>query len=541
MAGMSERFLRAGYSEPKPLIEIDGKPIIEHIVNMFPGEDDFHFICNSEHVNNTRIQETLERVAPTGKIHVIEPHKKGPVFSVNQAPDCVADGEEAIVNYCDFGWFWDYSGFLKFARSRGADGAIPCYKGFHPHMLEEKNYAFVRAVKQRALEIREKRPFTQNRMGEFASSGTYYFRKGSYIREYFTELIEKNITVDNEYYVSMVYNLLIRDGLAVPVYEIQHMLQWGTPEDLESYREWSEYFRIKPERRGQGAALKGAALMPMAGKGSRFARGESGPAKPMIPVDGEPMFIRAARHAPRMERWTFVCLKDHLDKYPVRAEIEKFAPGAEVVALDGETEGQAITCSKAIEGWTGETPVMIVACDNGMLWDSEKFEDMAADTGTDAIVWTFRNYPPAKRNPEMYGWVRADGSGRAVEVSVKKPVSGDPSGGRAIVGAFYFRSQSVFNEGLRSLVEKNGRVNGEFYVDSLMRELVLMGYNVKVFEVDFYICWGAPEDLMTYTYWQSFFHKCEWHPYSLMRDESISAQEAEALDKKYRSFKQSVE
>ena len=51
MSGFGERFRRAGYSVPKPLIEVDGKPIIQYVVNMFPGETNFSFVCNEDHLN----------------------------------------------------------------------------------------------------------------------------------------------------------------------------------------------------------------------------------------------------------------------------------------------------------------------------------------------------------------------------------------------------------------------------------------------------------------------------------------------------------
>ena len=86
----------------------------------------------------------------------------------------------------------------------GPDGAVVAYKGFHPHMLGTTNYAFMRDRDQWMLEIREKKPFTDNRMNEYASNGTYYFRKGSYVKEYFPKLMSQDINVEGEFYVSMV-------------------------------------------------------------------------------------------------------------------------------------------------------------------------------------------------------------------------------------------------------------------------------------------------------------------------------------------------
>jgi hypothetical protein len=58
---------------------------------------------------------------------------------------------------------------------------------------------------------------------------------------------------------------------------------------------------------------------------------------------------------------------------------------------------------------------------------------------------------------------------------------------------------------LRILTKKNIRINNEYYVDSLMGELMQLGLNIKVFECENYICWGTPNDYQTYNYWKEYF------------------------------------
>ena len=105
MSGMSSRFVAAGYEIPKYLIEIDGKKVIEHIVDLYPKDSDFVFIINDKHEKETNIVEVLEGIAENKKIVTIPRHKKGPVFSVSQFEDLIDDDEEVIVNYCDFSIF----------------------------------------------------------------------------------------------------------------------------------------------------------------------------------------------------------------------------------------------------------------------------------------------------------------------------------------------------------------------------------------------------------------------------------------------------
>ena len=82
----------------------------------------------------------------------------------------------------------------------------------------------------------------------------------------------------------------------------------------------------------------------------------------------------------------------------------------------------------------------------------------------------------------------------------------------------FFRDKRVYNKSLVRLFEMNEKVNGEFYVDSLLNAAIDLGYKVKNFEVDHYICWGTPNDLMTYRYWQQFFNNVTWHPYEYRKD-----------------------
>ena len=172
-----------------------------------------------------------------------------------------------------------------------------------------------------------------------------------------------------------------------------------------------------------------------------------------------------------------------------------------------------------------------------MIYNPIAYQKLVEDINVDAIIFTFRHHISSKNNPQMYGWVKTDGD-NAIEVSVKAPISNDPYNDHAIVGTFYFRKVDFFKQALNSLLSKEVRVNGEYYVDSLMGELIELGLKVKVLEVEDYICWGTPNDYETFVYWQSFFHKCNWHPYDIERDLAVNTKKLKALNENYSSFKQ---
>jgi NDP-sugar pyrophosphorylase family protein len=508
MSGVGQRFLDAGYKDPKPLIQVDGKPIIEHVVGMFPGETDFIFVCNQEQLEKTSLRQVLARIAPKGRIVPIAPHKLGPVHAVLQAIQWIEDDEPVVVNYCDFSVEWDWKKLKSELERNACDGAVPAYRGFHPHCLGATNYAYMRDELGWMLEIQEKRPFTKDRLKEYASTGTYYFRRGASVKKYFAALRgDASQELGGEYYVSLVYNLLVREGLKVWIPEIPVMLQWGTPEDLQEYQAWSDYFArdsgFEPK-----LEFEGQALVPMAGAGARFAQEGYATAKPLIEVSGVPMIVRAAGSLPKMERITFACRAAQLSDFPLESTLrQRFGSRTQLLPVDQLTEGQACTCLLAKDLLDPEAPLMIGACDNGMVWDEGAFARLIKDPKVDCVVWTFRGFPGARRRPEAYGWVKADAQGWISEISVKKAISARPELDPGVIGSFWFRKASYFIQAAEALVAANQRVNNEFYVDSAINRLVQSGRKARIFDVQRYLCWGTPDDLRTWQYWEGHFKR----------------------------------
>jgi len=156
------------------------------------------------------------------------------------------------------------------------------------------------------------------------------------------------------------------------------------------------------------------------------------------------------------------------------------------------------------------------------------------------LIWTFKNSGSTKINPKMYTYVRVDGT-KATGVSMKLPITDDPSKDHAVVGVFSFKKSATFMSGFSKLMEEGSKFKNEYYVDSLMGELISSGYKVGIFEIDSYVGWGTPDDLRVFKYWQEFFHKCDWHDYSLDLDPSMNEGELGRYNNSYISRKNSIE
>ena len=541
MSGFGERFRQAGYDVPKPLIEIGGKPIIAHVIDMFPSEQDFIFICNQDHLTNPeyRMESILRQYCPTGRIIGIPAHKLGPIHAVQQVEHLIDFDCPVVVNYCDFTCYWDWHHFKEFVAKAKCVGAIPSYKGFHPHTLGSTNYAYMREINGWVKDIQEKQPFTNNRMEEFASSGTYYFASGKIMSEAFHTTMDQNLNVKGEYYVSLAYKSLLAENRPVAVYPLQHFMQWGTPEDVAEYNNWSSAFNRLIKEKNARPAPKGSLVIPMAGLGQRFVNEGYSVTKPLISVSGKPMVTQATYDLPAAVHHAFVLRNDMPGYQEITANLKHTYPEAVIETIPAVTDGQACTALiglQALECAIGRvpTPITFGACDNGALYDAKAFQSLVDNPDVDVIVWGVRGHANAMRHPEMFGWID-EKKGRILRISVKTSLE-SPATDPIILGTFTFRRTEDFHRVVERLIAHDGRVNGEFYIDSCINDAIELGLRCYLFEVDNFLSWGTPNDLRTFEYWQSCFHKWTNHPYRLELDSRIPNGAIHVLEEDYHAI-----
>ena len=116
----------------------------------------------------------------------------------------------------------------------------------------------------------------------------------------------------------------------------------------------------------------------------------------------------------------------------------------------------------------------------------------------------------------MFGWVKVLNN-KVKKISVKKSLN-NPSVDPMVIGTFTFKRAEIFKKCAENLIKRDEKINGEFYVDSCINDAVLLGYNCQIFAVDHYFSWGTPNELKTFEYWQSCFHKWNSHNYTWSKD-----------------------
>lgn len=259
-------------------------------------------------------------------------------------------------------------------------------------------------------------------------------------------------------------------------------------------------------------------LIPMAGAGSRFSEAGYTVSKPAIPTYDKrtgrkvPMVVCATLDLPGVEPdgSNVIYVDRNFHKMDgTETTILNYLPAAQFITVDHLTEGQACTCLLAEKFIDNDEELLIAGCDNGMELDKVRFDRLREDA--DVIVFTYRHNEMVMKNPNAIGWMIVDQSENVIGTSIKKAISDMPMEDHAVVATFWFKRGSMFVEATKKMIAKNDRVNGEFYVDQVVKHMLDLGYRAKVFEIDRYIGWGTPSDFelyqKTFEYWKGFYEK----------------------------------
>lgn len=235
MSGSSKRFTDIGLPH-KLFVDVGGKPLIERLLSIYSNvADEDIFVIKQKDMD-------LRGYCDSMNVVEINPNVDGPVVSILDADLAIDDTEPVVISYCDFWMRFNIHMFIFLCKICNADGGIVSHSGYHPHRIYNSSFCYLRTDKSKVLEVKEKAPFTDDPMMEPASSGVYYFRSFGMMKHYFNELVRQNIRVNNEFYVTMPYNLMIDHRLNVIHVPVENYMCLGTPQDVQlvnyTYNNW---------------------------------------------------------------------------------------------------------------------------------------------------------------------------------------------------------------------------------------------------------------------------------------------------------------
>jgi NDP-sugar pyrophosphorylase family protein len=493
MSGVGKRFVDSGYKELKPLIEVNGQPMIYWVMSMYKEIEDPLFIISRIHPQKMDLRNYLSENWKNCIIVEIDEHKRGPNYAIWLARNEINLERPTIVNYCDFYGHWDFKQFE--ANLRQNDGLILTYTGFHPHMLRYTNFAYVKKDWDgNVIDIQEKSPYTDFPMSEEASAGTYGFRTGSLLIESISSQIGMNLSTNNEFYTSITYKLMIEKNMKIKTQKMAKFFQWGTPEDLKDWNYWNKNIEYLKKQRPkiQKPEISGSALILGAGLGKRVSN-ISKVAKPFLEINKTQLWEFSRNAASKLLGITAVVSREDIG--------QRFEMNPQYLKLiSKKTRGQAETALMGIDffiqDFSKNEPLSVLACDNVISPDS--FSNLQDFPKADLIVWTCKEYPPAILAPDQFSWIETLES-KVVSCSFKS-LNEDYLDPRCVIGNFTFASTKIAKDLINELFDMNLILNDEFYLDSIINIALNKGMSVNFFDQEYFFSIGTEDEYKTMLY-----------------------------------------
>lgn len=227
MAGEGSRFAKEGFTFPKPLIDVNGKPMIQVVVENLNFDATYIFLVRKEHLQKYEGFKSTLNIITSGKFKIVEVDEltQGAACTALLAKDFINDDEDLLIANSD--QFIEYSreNFLSLKRFSNLDGVIFCFNAVHP------KWSFVKTDESGVVtQVAEKNPIS-----DIATCGIYWYRKGSDFVKAAERMIENDVRVNGEFYIAPAYNEMIAGGKRLIPFYVEKMWGLGTPEDLNRY------------------------------------------------------------------------------------------------------------------------------------------------------------------------------------------------------------------------------------------------------------------------------------------------------------------
>ena len=224
-AGAGTRFVNAGYTFPKPLIDVNGKPMVQVVVENLNIDANYIYIVQNEHYEKYNLKYLLNMITPDCTIVTIDEVTEGAACTTLLAKEYINNDDPLLIANSDQYIHWNSVDFMYSMSAGSVDGGLLTFRSTHPKWsyvkLDESLYI---------CEVAEKKVIS-----DIATVGIYYWAKGSDYTKYAEQMIDKNIRVNNEFYIAPVYNEAISENKKIKNFDVDEMWGLGTPEDLQRF------------------------------------------------------------------------------------------------------------------------------------------------------------------------------------------------------------------------------------------------------------------------------------------------------------------
>lgn len=484
IAGPSNFFKPDDYPFPKPLIEVDGKPMIENVIenlDSISGDIEYIFVVPQSFIANFSLDSALKFITNDRcKIVSLKNPTAGALCSCLMAIDEIDEDKPLIIANGDQIINADLKNIIENFKKGKAEAGVISFDSVHPR------WSYIQVDKKNeVLQAEEKRVISKN-----ALAGFYYFQKAKSFFDVAMRSIEADQNTNGMYYIAPTLNYLVLDGKKV----MSHAIDKDSYHSLYSPAKIAEYESSRLKNMVRNSSNKNPEhkkvniLIPAAGLGSRFAKAGFKKPKPFIDVHGKPMIQHVIDNIkiPNSEI-TIIFQKEHVEKEPFFVkELER--SGINIVTVDGITEGTACTVLQAREYIDNDNPLLIANSDQYVNFSCDDYVQDCFGRGLDGSILVFKD----KFKDPKWSFAKLDKSGFLTEVAEKKPISD-----LATVGIYLFSKGSDFVKAAIDMIARNDRVNNEFYTCPVYNYAVKNGLRFGVYETSFKDMngLGTPDDL----------------------------------------------
>lgn len=233
MAGEGSRFLKEGWTTPKPLIELHGIPLFKRAIGSVAVEGapmKYSFIVRKEHIDKYHIDEQIKAILPEANVFFVEKTTRGAVETCLMAESVIDDADGIVVMDCDLefrskGYTEGIKTILQQPVEQANGGMLVSFESSEPR------YSYAEVDEN----MKVKRTAEKEIISNHALCGAYFFSTGKGFLSAAHRLLNEPIFTKPEFYVSLLYNYLLANGETVKLATMEDYRSYGTPEELKRY------------------------------------------------------------------------------------------------------------------------------------------------------------------------------------------------------------------------------------------------------------------------------------------------------------------
>ena len=464
--------------------------MIEHIVKKFPLSSSIYIITTKLIRNEIQSSDLSKLLAKRVKWIIIESHNQGPAYSIYKSLDNVPTGKPLYISYCDITWDWD-NGY-PFKIEENSEAAIFVHEGFHPHLVNNSFSAFCKKNKSLNIleEIKEKGSFTDNWMDELLSIGLFYISKIEVLYEPIKALIEENNSINGEFYPSLLFNYLVRDGINVDLIKVKSFVHYGTPEQFTDFLKWGEYFSLKGNTTNHKKNLNLPSVILASGKGSRMKSMTNIP-KPLLEIAGDKLLMQVINNLPINKKNLNIVINEDSN------DIKKLDLESSFHIISN-TNSQFDSILLSLDVINKMNQFLFCSCDCYGEFDFDKLDENISRNEFDVICFGFK---PTLLQSKLAGhtyFTPYEDKIKSIHIKSRNSIKDF-----GLAGFFFINSSSKFIKIINQINKSKTSINieREIIVDDIVKLMVDEGLSIGWIPLKNYIHLGSINEFKEFDYW----------------------------------------